>query len=208
MDTSLLTSNRLAVLDWDDTLFPTSAVLKDIDLNAAMNDPDYQLSKSTKVKFSYISARIQHLLSSIKKTSDILILTNATERWINVCLKHLELRSFFDENHIAVLSARIFQEPSSSPWQWKDESFSMFLSYLPDHPWTQLVSVGDSAVDEQFVQYQTKKQWFENVLFVRLMEQPSYQQLFVEMDYLYSALPSFEFLPHDPNPKISVCLKQ
>lgn len=206
MDTSLLKSNRLAVLDWDDTLFPTSAVLKDIDLNAAMNDPDYQLSKSTKVKFSYISARIQHLLSSIKKTCDILILTNATERWIDVCLKHLELRSFFDENHIAVLSARIFQEPSSSPWQWKDESFSMFLSYLPDHPWTQLVSVGDSFVDEQFVQCQTKKNWFENVLFVRLMQQPSYEQLFVELDYLYSALPSFEFSPHDPNPKISVCM--
>ena len=70
-------NKTLIILDWDDTLFPTSwATKNDIDLT----DPDTQ--NKYIVSFSKLDLLLHKLLTNFLNCGTVIIVTNATLGWV------------------------------------------------------------------------------------------------------------------------------
>lgn len=108
------------IIDWDDTLFPTTWVNKNnIDFNN-------QISYSTyKLYFLELDRTITQLLDSLSDVGDIFIVTNANLKWIKSCLTVLNLtRKVIIDKNIRIVSARdSYSQNTNSPTEWKILTF-------------------------------------------------------------------------------------
>ena len=108
------------IIDWDDTLFPTTWVNKNnIDFNN-------QISYSTyKLYFLELDKTITQLLDSLSDVGDIFIVTNANLKWIKSCLTVLNLtRKVIIDKNIRIVSARdSYSQNTNSPTEWKILTF-------------------------------------------------------------------------------------
>jgi len=94
--------NTLIILDWDDTLFPTSWINTN-DINIT------NINKHGYVKFfEKIDISLYKLFSNLINLGDVLIITNALLNWINISSKVLPKTNIFFENNenIKFISAR------------------------------------------------------------------------------------------------------
>ena len=111
---------NLFIIDWDDTLFPTTWINKNkIDLNKSDSFSQYKLY------FLELDKTISMLLDSLNKVGDIFIVTNANIGWIKSCLTILNLtKNTIINNEIRIVSARdSYSQNSSSPTEWKILTF-------------------------------------------------------------------------------------
>lgn len=111
---------NLFIIDWDDTLFPTTWIHKN---NIELNRPE--LLEKYKIYFLELDRTISTLLESINKIGDIFIVTNANINWIKSCLSNLALtRKTIINNNIRIVSARdSYSKNNSSPTEWKILTF-------------------------------------------------------------------------------------
>ena len=78
-------NNTLIILDWDDTLFPTSWVNKN-DINII------NINKIGYIKyFEKIDISLNKLFNNMVNLGDVLIITNALLNWIDISSKILPL---------------------------------------------------------------------------------------------------------------------
>lgn len=95
-------NNTLIILDWDDTLFPTSWV----------NRNDINITNINKLGyinfFEKIDISLNKLFSNLINLGDVLIITNALLNWINISSKVLpKTNKLFENNkNIKFVSAR------------------------------------------------------------------------------------------------------
>lgn len=111
---------NLFIIDWDDTLFPTTWVNKhNIDFNKPESYEKYKLY------FLELDKTSSSLLESLNKIGDIFIVTNANIGWIKSCLMNLNLtRKTIINNKIRIVSARdSYSQYHNSPTQWKILTF-------------------------------------------------------------------------------------
>lgn len=111
---------NLFIIDWDDTLFPTTWVNKNnINFNKSNCSDEYKLY------FLELDKTISMLLESLNKIGDIFIVTNANINWIKSCLLKLNLtRKTIITNNIRIVSARdSYSQNNSSPTEWKILTF-------------------------------------------------------------------------------------
>jgi hypothetical protein len=111
---------NLFIIDWDDTLFPTTWINKNnIDFNKPNSFSEYKLY------FLELDKTINQLLESLDKVGDIFIVTNASINWIKSCLVNLNLtRGTIIKNNIRIVSARdSYSQHNSSPTEWKILTF-------------------------------------------------------------------------------------
>ncbi len=95
-------NNTLIILDWDDTLFPTSWVNKNNINIININKLGYQRF------FEKIDISLNKLFSNLVNLGDILIITNALLNWIDISSKILPLsyNLFKNNKNIKFVSAR------------------------------------------------------------------------------------------------------
>lgn len=111
---------NLFIIDWDDTLFPTTWVNKNnINFNKSDSHDEYKLY------FLELDKTISYLLESLNQIGDIFIVTNANINWIKSCLIKLNLtRKTIISNNIRIVSARdSYSHNNSSPTEWKILTF-------------------------------------------------------------------------------------
>jgi len=111
---------NLFIIDWDDTLFPTTWINKNnIDFSKQNSFSEYKLY------FLELDKTISLLLDSLNKVGDIFIVTNANINWIKSCLMNLNLtRNTIINNKIRIVSARdSYSQNNSSPTEWKILTF-------------------------------------------------------------------------------------
>ena len=111
---------NLFIIDWDDTLFPTTWINKNnIDFNKPNSFSQYKLY------FLELDKTISLLLDSLNKVGDIFIVTNASINWIKSCLLMLNLtKNTIINNKIRIVSARdSYSQNNSSPTEWKILTF-------------------------------------------------------------------------------------
>lgn len=111
---------NLFIIDWDDTLFPTTWFNKNnIDFNNSESYSEYKLY------FLELDKTISMLLESLNKIGDIFIVTNANINWIKSCLVNLSLtRKTIINNNIRIVSARdSYSYNNTSPTEWKILTF-------------------------------------------------------------------------------------
>jgi hypothetical protein len=111
---------NLFIIDWDDTLFPTTWVNKN---NIDFNKKD--LLSKYKLYFLELDKTVSLLLDTLNKIGDIFIVTNANINWIKSCLINLNLtRNTIINNKIRIVSARdSYSHNNTSPTEWKILTF-------------------------------------------------------------------------------------
>jgi hypothetical protein len=148
----LLSQKRtLIILDWDDTLFPTSWItsndidIKNININSDSN------SKLLSKYFREIDIELDHLLRILLKCGHIAIITNAMINWINISSGILPLTSKLltnKFNNIEIISARgSYQSISDDPMDWKKMAFSEIIKRNKFRKVNNIISIGDAEYE-------------------------------------------------------------
>lgn len=91
----------LTILDWDDTLFPTSWIVKN---NINLNDKNMQ--NQYIVFFSRLDTVLYDLLNKLLKHGQIIIVTNAVIKWVIISSNMLPHTQKILKDKILILSAR------------------------------------------------------------------------------------------------------
>lgn len=143
---------NIFIIDWDDTLFPTTWVNKNsIDISKSHIIQEY------KVYFLELDKTISVLLESLNQVGDIWIVTNANINWIKTCLMGLEqTRKTIISNKIRIVSARdSYSLNSSSPTEWKILTFQDILEdiinkisdRIKPNTFVNIISIGDAMYE-------------------------------------------------------------
>lgn len=131
--------NTLIIIDWDDTLYPTSwAVSNGIDLT----DPN---SRYKYIKyFEQLDAQLETTLTHILTLGDVLIITNAMLEWIELASSVLPKTRKCLIN-IEVISARMKYQNHSEMSEWKKNAFlEEILKRSKKHKYINIMSLGDA----------------------------------------------------------------
>jgi hypothetical protein len=145
-----LSRNRtLIILDWDDTLFPTTWVTtNDINIRNINNT-----QKSISSYFQQVDIELENLLKLLLKCGHVAIITNAMLNWINISSNILPRTSKILANgdgsfDIEVISARgSYQSISKDPMDWKKLAFEEILKNNKFRKVNNIISVGDAEYE-------------------------------------------------------------
>ncbi len=121
---SKLYLTNIFIIDWDDTLFPTTWVNSN-----GINLTDTSSVSNYKLYFLELDKTLSKFLDSFNKIGDIYIVTNANIKWIKSCLSILnQTRNSIVKNNIRIVSARdSYSQVNSSPTEWKILTFQDIL---------------------------------------------------------------------------------
>jgi len=143
---------NLFIIDWDDTLFPTSWINKNsIDFNKPDTYAEYKLY------FLELDKTIGNLLESLNGVGDIWIVTNASIKWIKSCLMILNFtRDTIIKNNIRIVSARdSYSQNNSSPTEWKiltfqdiiEDILNKITKNMKPNTYINIISIGDAMYE-------------------------------------------------------------
>ena len=143
---------NLFIIDWDDTLFPTSWINKNsIDFNRPNTYTEYKLY------FLELDKTISNLLESLNSVGDVWIVTNASIKWIKSCLMILnKTRDVVIKNSIRIVSARdSYSQNNSSPTEWKILTFQDIIEdilnkiskNMKPNTYINIISIGDAMYE-------------------------------------------------------------
>ena len=143
----------LIILDWDDTLFPTTWVtthsinIKNLaNINSNLNSN----LNSVLSYFIQIDKELLHLLQILMKFGHVAIITNAMLNWINISSTILPKTSKLlkSDSAIEIISARgSFQDKSSDPMDWKKFAFAEIIKNKKYKKVNNIISIGDAEYE-------------------------------------------------------------
>jgi len=147
-------NNTLIILDWDDTLFPTTWVMQNnIDLKNNINTLEHL------DYFTFLDNNLFNLLTKMLLYGDVVIITNAMMNWINISSSVLsKTRRILELNgnsgHIRIVSARNdYQNINSDPFFWKNIAFKNELKNVFKKKYiTNIISIGDAEYEFKALQ--------------------------------------------------------
>jgi len=208
----------IIIVDWDDTLCPSSFVKKH---GLKLFDP--HVPNHFKPVLEKVAKASRAVLEKASELGKVVIVTNAEEGWIDLSCKQWlpSLRQTLDK--FTIVSARSTWEPRgiSSPAGWKARTFNtminQFYSRYLHQSWKNVLSIGDSPHEMQALnrvtlgthdpsfnptkswQRQTRKCRWKTVKF---MIKPSAEQLVTELEMLAQGLP--QMVNHDQELAIEI----
>jgi len=175
----------LTILDWDDTLFPTSWIVKNnINLN------DNKMQNQYIVFFSRLDTLLYQLLLKLMKYGQIIIVTNAVTKWVMISSAMLPNTQKILKNKILILSARdAYQEKYPDAMHvWKKKVFEQIVAeYFANNKLQNIISVGDAehefnATTDLYNEHSVIKNRLLKT--VRFMKDPSFDELIDQIEVL------------------------
>lgn len=135
----------LIILDWDDTLFPTSWIIKNnIDIN------NKQMQNKYIVYFLKLDFLVSQLLLNLSKYGQVVIITNASLKWILTSSTILPTTQNVLKEYILVISARdaYHNKYPENMNMWKKKAFeSIVNNYFENYKLQNIVSGGDAEYE-------------------------------------------------------------
>jgi hypothetical protein len=181
-------NNTLIILDWDDTLFPTSWVNKnDIDI--------ININKISYVKyFEKIDISLVKLFNNLINFGDVLIITNALLNWINISSKILpnSYNLFKNNKNIKFISARgEYSSVTSNINDWKKLAFINELKKKTrSKKINNIISIGDAEYEYNALvnlHYDDKDRLLKSVKFIRYPDNYNiYEQINILNNSIYN----------------------
>ncbi|QKF93620.1 HAD-like superfamily protein [Fadolivirus algeromassiliense] len=175
----------LIILDWDDTLFPTSWIVKN-----NINLSDKKVQNQYIVYFSKLDMILYNMLTKLLKYGSVFIVTNAVIKWVHISSTILPNTQKLINNNIIILSAReTFQNKyPDQMWMWKKLMFKQLIeNYYNNYKFQNIVSVGDAehefnaTVDLYNEHSIVKNRLLKTIRFVR---DPSFESLIDQLEVL------------------------
>lgn len=201
LDNNLLQNRSLLILDFDDTLFPTSYLSKSKSNSTSNNIEDLTLFDLEKKLLSF--------LNSALKYCDILIVTNAEKAWVDLKLEEMKDLQNFINNHTKVISAReYFQEnkfnsilnqdnngdKDNGSEFWKSTTFFYYIYAFTqqyNYEFYNIISIGDSEYERTALQF-CERTINDNHIYsksIKLLNHPSIEYIYHQFSFLDSYLP-------------------
>ena len=176
---------NLIILDWDDTLFPTSWTV-----SKNMNLGDEKIKYKYMVFFSKLDMVLYQLLSKLIKYGKVIIVTNAVSKWVYVSSNMLPNSQNIIKKNIIIMSARdLFQEQYPNQISmWKKLMFKELVNqYFVNHKMQNIISVGDADYEfDATVDLYDEHSVVKNKLLktIRFIRSPSFDDLIDELQVL------------------------
>lgn len=145
-------NQTIIILDWDDTMCPSTACMRHHGLSVLGDPPEGEVAQG----LANLAVEAQALLEqAIELAEEVIIVTNAEEGWIDLSCKQWlpGLQTCLDKAH--VVSARSTWEPQgvASPAGWKarafEEAVDKFYSRYPNQSWKNIISIGDAPHERE-----------------------------------------------------------
>lgn len=133
--------NTIVIIDWDDTLFPTSWVTKN---NISVGD--YKTRKKYKSLFSELDITAHNFLLNIGNHSRTILVTNASLSWFYTSLNMLPNTEAYIKSNIPVISARELHSPKfpNQPNKWKIQVYNKLIQpVITNGQLKNIISIGD-----------------------------------------------------------------
>ena len=184
---NITNKSTLIILDWDDTLFPTSWITKNnIEIHAIKN-------KETIEYFNQIDIALNKLFKTMLKCGDILIITNALINWITISSAILPLLSkLLKSTNIKIVSARgEYQQMSDNPMDWKKIAFERELNIIMKNKLiNNVISIGDAEYEYKALinLYRNDKKNYKLLKSVKFIRYPNNYQLLDQINVLDNAI--------------------
>lgn len=170
------------ILDWDDTLFPTSWLLQN---NINMNDDD--IRKKYFKNFSKLDDLISKLLIKCVHNGKVIIVTNALPLWIKVSSSVLP-ETLKILKYIKIISARHqYQQQSDNMMDWKSMAFKDEITHeLTTKKIHNIISIGDADYEYKALidLYNWNRKNKKILKSIKLISRPSLDQIYDELTVL------------------------
>jgi hypothetical protein len=141
-DLNINSDNTLIIIDWDDTLYPTTwSINNGIDLT----DPKSRYRHMR--QFEQLDQHISSTLKHISSLGEIIIITNAMPEWIELSASVLpKTKKCLDA--IDVVSARLKCQNHSKMSEWKKYTFiEEIFKRSKKQKYTNIMSLGDAEFE-------------------------------------------------------------
>jgi hypothetical protein len=192
------TELTLVIFDWDDTLLPSSWLLKhDLKIVANSRLPN----DDEKLELRRVARRVIKTLRRAKRAGTVIIITNAEKGWVELTCRHFmpEVAPLLEG--VRIMSARSSFEPDwpALPIQWKRLAFQREISaffdglsgvdHLAAGHRENVISIGDSLHEREALIRATELRhcWKKSIKFLDL---PSAEHLVKQHELLSSCLPT------------------
>jgi hypothetical protein len=142
---------NIFLIDWDDTLFPSTWINKN-----KINLQDNNSITEYKLYFLDLDKAISNFLQIFSNVGDIYIVTNASLNWIRTCLNVLQLTSkSIILNKIRIISARdLYSNITNSIIEWKIRTFKNIIienlnkiNKIRQNTYLNIFSLGDAKYE-------------------------------------------------------------
>lgn len=171
----------LFIYDWDDTLFPTSWIIKN---NYSIKNPTHKL----KLYLNYLDKLIVNLLTNTNKIGEVVIVTNASIKWIQDCIDSMPNCKTIITSYFPVLSARDKYSrlyPTKIEF-WKKNTFSE-LTFKRQHD--QVISIGDNESEYLALVHIMKQNYCKTIKSIKFKSFPDNIMLINQLMLLSKSIP-------------------
>lgn len=184
--------NTLIILDWDDTLFPTSWILEN-----GLNVYDKNNFHRFKLYFKKLDKILFKLLTKLSFFGSVIIVTNALPEWISVSSKFL-LSSYPIIKNTKIISARKIYQNKVNASDWKKHAFHDELTNITKNKnIINIISVGDAEYEYQaLINLHHSHDKNKLLKSVKLIKNPSHDALIDQLDVLHNAIPHICLKPY------------
>jgi hypothetical protein len=179
--------NTLIILDWDDTLFPTSWVMKN-----GMDLSNKAHTKKFSIYFSDLDKMLHNLLTRLKKCGRVVIVTNALPEWVKTSSRILINSAPLVKDTKVVSARKMYQNIIGNSMEWKKFAFKDELTEMTKRVnINNIISVGDAEYEYQALisLHKNDKKFGKLLKSVRLMKNPSYESLLDQLNVLHDVFP-------------------
>lgn len=178
-------NNTYIILDWDDTLFPTTWTTKNklnFENNNAIKYADY---------FSDLDDILHKLLYRLNNYGKVIIITNALPMWIDMSSRVLHKTKELLGNIDIVSAKKIYRDKFQNATNWKKMAFRDELKKYSNHNMTNIISIGD-AIYEYIALVKLYDPSMNNryLKSIKMMDKPTYKSLLEQLYILYMSIPS------------------
>nr|QBK89417.1 MAG: hypothetical protein LCMiAC02_05120 [Mimivirus LCMiAC02] len=181
--------NTLILIDFDDSLFVTSWVVKNkIDIN----NPRYK-NKYIRL-FKELDELLFKLFTKILKyeNTKVVIVTNATRLWVYICLEVLPSTKEIVEKKVEVISARDLYKKKfpGNGFMWKRLTFKNLVMnhYMNKKDNQNIISIGDAFYEHQATVnlYKEFKNKIRLLKPIKMIQSPNYDEILDQLRVLYN----------------------
>jgi hypothetical protein len=188
-DINITIDNTLFILDWDDTLFPTSWTTKNnVDIiNAESRDRYIE-------HFKTLDRALSTFLKNIKQYGKVIIVTNAMTEWVKVSSIVLP-DTYHVLRGINIVSAKnLFSDQTKDVMEWKKRTFKLIIDKeFEDKKLMNVISAGDMHYEHHALVSLTQS-YFDKIKYLksfRLIKNPTYDELLEEIELLDNYIHKF-----------------
>ena len=136
--------HTLIILDWDDTLFPTSW----------FNENKYNINDSTNIKtikyFKKLDDELYSFLNKLLKFGEVVIVTNAVTEWVHISSVVLPSTSKLLKSMKVYSARKKYQHKYiNNPMKWKELTFKEIITekYNNKSKFANIISIGDAEFE-------------------------------------------------------------